>query len=158
MGCNESQEIPRRSVSRAISARTQPRLVTDILASTKINLNAFIIEKVLGKGAFGKVLLVTKKDTYKLYAMKVLKKEMLNDLKQQQHTQNERAILEEARDHPFIVQLRFAFQTADKLYFVMDFMQGGELFYHLRKAKKFDEERARFYTAEIALALDFIHK
>ena len=54
--------------------------------------------------------------------------------------------------------LRFAFQTADKLYFVMDFMQGGELFYHLRRTGRFDEERARFFIAEIVLALDFIHK
>jgi serine/threonine protein kinase len=115
------------------------------------------VEKVLGKGSFGKVLLVTKKDTKKTYAMKILKKEMIEKRNQRIHTQNEREIMEGTRDHPFIVQLRFAFQTADKLYMVMDFMPGGELFFHLRRAGRFTEDRSRFYIAEILTALDYVH-
>jgi serine/threonine protein kinase len=87
-------------------------------------------------------MLVTKKDSGKLYAMKVLKKEELAKRNQREHTQNERDVLAGTRDHPFIVQLRFAFQTADKLYIVMDFMRGGELFFHLRKSGRFTESRA----------------
>ena len=130
----------------------------DPLASKAINLDAFRIEKVLGKGAFGKVLLVTKLDSGKPYAMKVLKKEVLEKRNQRVHTQAEREILEGTRDHPFIVQMRFAFQTQDKLYMVLDFMAGGELFFHLRKSGRFTEDRARFYIAEILLAMEFIHE
>lgn len=69
----------------------------------------------------------------------------------------ERLILEKI-SHPFIVKLHYAFQTPDKLYFVIDFLNGGELFYHLRKEGKFSEERTRFYAAEIVLALECLHK
>ena len=65
--------------------------------------------------------------------------------------------MEGTRDHPFIVQLRFAFQSADKLYMVMDFMLGGELFFHLRRSGRFAEDRSRFYIVEILLAMEFIH-
>lgn len=77
-------------------------------------------------------MLVTKKDTGKVYAMKVLKKELIAKKHQVQHTMNEREIMEQSVGNPFIVKLHYAFQTADKLYFVMDFCQGGELFFHLR--------------------------
>ncbi len=56
------------------------------------------------------------------------------------------------------MKLHFAFQTPERLYFVIDFLNGGELFFHLRKAGKFDEDRARFYTTEILLALECLHK
>ena len=121
-----------------------------------ISLADFHIEKLLGKGAFGKVLLVTKKDTGDLFAMKSLKKEMIEQRNQRTHTKTERQILGEV-DCPFIVQLKYAFQTSDKLYMVMDFVNGGELFFHLRRCTKFPEERTRFYAAEILLALDYLH-
>lgn len=69
------------------------------------------------------------------------------------HTKAEREILEKI-SNPFIVKLHYAFQTPDKLYFVLDFVNGGELFSHLRRDKKFTESRARFYAAEIVLALE----
>lgn len=69
----------------------------------------------------------------------------------------EREILERI-NHPFIVKLHFAFQTPRKLYFVMDFLNGGELFYHLRREVRFSEERTCFYAAEILLALECLHK
>jgi serine/threonine protein kinase len=121
-----------------------------------INLNNFHIEKVLGRGAFGKVFLVTKKDTGHVYAMKSLRKDMIEQRNQKVHTKTEREILGEVNCE-FIVQLRFAFQTPDKLYMVMDFINGGELFFHLRRCTKFTEDRARFYAAEILEALEYLH-
>ena len=120
-------------------------------------LSDFHIEKLLGKGAFGKVLLVTKKDTGQLYAMKSLKKELIEQRNQKVHTKTEREILGDVKC-PFIVQLRFAFQTTDKLYMIMDFINGGELFFHLRRCTKFTEDRTRVYAAEILLALEYLHK
>lgn len=121
-----------------------------------IALEDFQIERVLGKGAFGKVFLVTKKDNGQVYAMKALRKEMIEKRNQVIHTKTEREILGSI-DCPFIVQLRFAFQTPDKLYMIMDFINGGELFFHLRRSTSFTEERARFYAAEILMALDYLH-
>lgn len=123
----------------------------------KISISDFHVEKVLGEGAFGKVTLVTKKDTGQLYAMKSLRKDMIEQRNQKLHTQTEREILGEV-NCPFIVQLRFAFQTTDKLFMVMDFVNGGELFFHLRKDLKFSEERTRIYSAEILTALEYLHK
>ena len=68
----------------------------------------------------------------------------------------EREILEKIKN-PFIVGLHYAFQTDDKLYFIMDFCNGGELFFHLRKDMKFSERRACFYAAELVIALNHLH-
>lgn len=122
------------------------------LYSKTINLNHFEIVKVIGRGSFGKVFLVQKKDTEEFFAMKVLKKESISKETQRLHTMAERKILQEI-DSPFVVKLHYAFQNPDKLYFVMDFLNGGEMFTHLRKKIKFSEKRARFYAAEIILAL-----
>lgn len=125
-------------------------------ALSPVDLNDFIIEKVLGKGAFGKVFLVTKKDTGQVYAMKSLRKDMIEQRNQKVHTKTERQILGEVNS-PFIVQLRFAFQTPEKLYMVMDFINGGELFFHLRRCSKFTEDRTLFYAAEILESLEYLH-
>ena len=88
--------------------------------------------------------------------MKTLKKDMILRKGQTTNTKVERMILERIT-HPFIVKLHFAFQTPERLYFVIDFLNGGELFFHLRKENHFKEERAKFYTAEILLALECLH-
>ena len=129
---------------------------TSLQSPVSVSIDSFTIERVLGRGAFGKVFLVTKKDTGHLYAMKVLKKEMLEQRNQITNTKTEREIMGGV-DHPFIVQLRFAFQTADKLYMLMDFINGGELFFHLRRAQRFTEEKTRFYAAEVLVALNYLH-
>jgi serine/threonine protein kinase len=120
-------------------------------------LDDFILVKTVGKGSFGKVVMVRKKDDSKIYAMKILKKEMVLKRKQYEHTLAERRILENI-DHPFIVSLRFAFQTEHKLYMVFDFFNGGELYHYLSEGGRFTEDRARFYAAEIASALDYLHR
>ncbi|KAI3638835.1 hypothetical protein MIR68_003333 [Amoeboaphelidium protococcarum] len=117
----------------------------------------FELLKVLGKGSFGKVLQVRKRDTNRIYAMKVLYKKDIIERQEVEHTMSERHILK-LTNHPFLVGLKFAFQTQDKLYLVLDFMNGGELFYHLQQSGRFDEERAQFYGAEILLSLDHLHK
>lgn len=122
------------------------------LYSKSVNLNHFEIIKVIGRGSFGKVYMVKKKDSDEFYAMKVLKKEAISSPSQRLHIIAERRILQEI-NNPFVVKLHYAFQTPDKLYFVMDFLNGGEMFTHLRKKVKFPEKRARFYCAEIILAL-----
>ena len=123
----------------------------------KKSLQDFELVKLLGKGSFVKVLLVQKKDTKILYAMKILKKKFIEEKNQTNHTKTERLILEKM-NNPFIVQLHFAFQSAEKLFLVMDFMQGGEMFFHLKKASKFDEIKTKFFAAEIVLALEYLHK
>jgi serum/glucocorticoid-regulated kinase 2 len=99
---------------------------------------------------------VKKRDDQRIYAMKILKKEMVLKRKQYEHTLSERRILENI-DHPFIVSLRFAFQSEHKLYMVFDFFNGGELYHYLSEGGRFTEDRARFYAAEIVSALGYLH-
>jgi len=120
----------------------------------------FDLLKVVGKGAFGKVMMVRKKegnDAGRIFAMKVLKKSVVVAKGQVEHTKTERSVLMEIR-HPYVVCLRYAFQTEDKLYLVTDYYNGGSLFYHLRKSRGFSEGRAKFYAAQLLLALEHLHK
>ncbi|EPX72807.1 AGC/AKT protein kinase Sck2 [Schizosaccharomyces octosporus yFS286] len=116
--------------------------------------------KLIGKGTFGQVYLVRKKDTRRIYAMKILSKKVIVRRKEVAHTIGERDILVQtaAADSPFIVALRFSFQTPKDLYLVTDYMAGGELFWHLQKSIRFPEARAKFYIAELLLALQALHK
>ncbi|KAG7314979.1 hypothetical protein KOW79_022282 [Hemibagrus wyckioides] len=118
----------------------------------------FELCKVLGQGSFGKVFLVRKNrgpDVGQLYAMKVLKKATLK-VRDRVRTKMERDILVEV-NHPFIVKLHYAFQTEGKLYLILDFLRGGDLFTRLSKEVMFTEEDVKFYLAELALALDHLH-
>lgn len=120
----------------------------------------FEILKLIGKGTFGQVFQVRKKDTKRIYAMKVLSKKVIVQKKEIQHTIGERNIMVRTAttESPFIVGLKFSFQTASDLYLVTDFMSGGELFWHLQKEGRFVEERAKFYIAELILALRHLHQ
>ncbi|TAQ86245.1 hypothetical protein B7494_g5411 [Chlorociboria aeruginascens] len=120
----------------------------------------FQILKLIGKGTFGQVYQVRKKDTKRIYAMKVLQKKVIVQKKEVAHTVGERNILVRTAmaDSPFIVGLKFSFQTPTDLYLVTDYMSGGELFWHLQKEGKFVETRAKFYIAELILALQHLHK
>lgn len=119
----------------------------------------FEILKLIGKGTFGQVFQVRKKDTKRIYAMKVLSKKVIVQKKEIQHTIGERNILVRtaSTESPFIVGLKFSFQTAADLYLVTDYMSGGELFWHLQKEGRFMEDRAKFYIAELILALRHLH-
>mmetsp|Transcript_32648 Transcript_32648/g.23596 ORF Transcript_32648/g.23596 Transcript_32648/m.23596 type:complete len:174 (+) Transcript_32648:135-656(+) len=135
---------------------TEGNAVNMLDPSKKISKEDFNNIKVIGRGSFGKVYLVKKKDTKKVYAMKVLSKEIVSKRNLIIKTQAERDILEKITS-PFIVKLYYAFQTDFKLYFVMDYLNGGELFTHLRKDTKFSEKRACFYAAQIVEALRCLH-
>ncbi|KAL7890380.1 hypothetical protein AOLI_G00026380 [Acnodon oligacanthus] len=124
----------------------------------KADPSQFELLKVLGQGSYGKVFLVRKikgSDTGQLYAMKVLKKATLK-VRDRVRSKMERDILAEV-NHPFIVKLHYAFQTEGKLYLILDFLRGGDLFTRLSKEVMFTEEDVKFYLAELALALDHLH-
>ena len=151
MGCCFTSDEPSES------PESKPLITPDRASSQRLSLDSFKIERVIGRGAFGKVFLVTKKDTQQIYALKVCKKMQLEERYQQHRLKNEREIMADI-DHPFLINLRYAFQTDEKLCLVMDFINGGELFFHLRKASRFTEEKARFYSAEILVALNYLHE
>jgi serine/threonine protein kinase len=124
-----------------------------------LGIEDFDLLKVVGRGAFGKVLLVKKKNgknAGNIYAMKILVKAHIIKNDQIENTKSEQHILKEI-NHPFIVRLRYAFQNTEKLYLVMDYYPGGSMFYHLRKSKKFTEERTRLYMAQLLTALMHLH-
>nr|XP_012418222.1 PREDICTED: ribosomal protein S6 kinase alpha-2 isoform X2 [Odobenus rosmarus divergens] len=124
----------------------------------KADPSQFELLKVLGQGSYGKVFLVRKtkgSDAGQLYAMKVLKKATLK-VRDRVRSKMERDILAEV-NHPFIVKLHYAFQTEGKLYLILDFLRGGDLFSRLSKEVMFTEEDVKFYLAELALALDHLH-
>ncbi|XP_016923738.2 ribosomal protein S6 kinase 2 beta [Drosophila suzukii] len=124
----------------------------------KADPSQFELLRVLGEGSFGKVFLVRKvigKDAGTLYAMKVLKKATLK-VKDRVRSTNERKILADV-GHAFIVRLHYAFQTPGKLYLILDFLRGGDLFTRLSKEVMFTEEDVKFYLAELALAMNHLH-
>ncbi|XP_045154860.1 ribosomal protein S6 kinase alpha-1 [Echinops telfairi] len=126
--------------------------------SEKADPSQFELLKVLGQGSFGKVFLVrkvTRPDNGHLYAMKVLKKATLK-VRDRVRTKMERDILADV-NHPFVVKLHYAFQTEGKLYLILDFLRGGDLFTRLSKEVMFTEEDVKFYLAELALGLDHLH-
>ncbi|KAI1190526.1 serine/threonine-protein kinase sck1 [Nemania serpens] len=119
----------------------------------------FQILRLIGKGTFGQVYQVRKKDSNRIYAMKVLSKKVIVQKKEVAHTVGERNILVRTAtsESPFIVGLKFSFQTQNDLFLVTDYMSGGELFWHLQKEGRFDEKRAKFYIAELILAIQHLH-
>lgn len=136
---------------------TQASIRSRLTNKQQISREDFSILKVVGRGSFGKVFLVKKKMSGEIFAMKVLKKPDVLKRNQIEHTKSERKILQSVTS-PFLVNMHYAFQTEEKLYMVMDFLNGGELFYHLNREKTFSEERIRFHVAEIVLALETLHK
>ena len=126
------------------------------LLRRRIGLSDFERIRVLGKGAFGKVLLVRNKLNRQIYAMKILKKNHVINKRQVAHTMSERHVLGRSR-HPFVVQMHCAFQTVDKLIFVLDYCAGGDLYYHISRNGRLTESRCKFYAAELAEALSHLH-
>jgi serum/glucocorticoid-regulated kinase 2 len=122
----------------------------------QVSLEDFQIMKVIGRGSYGKVCLVQYKKTKELYAMKSLKKDVLLDQDQVESTLVEKKILEKL-DYPFLVGMVFCFQTEERIYFIMPFVRGGELFQHLRNCRFFPEEKVKFYSAIIGLSLEYLH-
>ncbi|GAA5980282.1 hypothetical protein JCM11641_005528 [Rhodosporidiobolus odoratus] len=124
--------------------------------SSRYNLSDFTFIRTLGTGSFGRVHLVRSQHNSRSYAIKVLSKERVVKMKQVEHTNSEREMLERVR-HPFLVNLWGTFKDSKNLYMVMDFVAGGELFSLLRKSQRFPDPVAKFFAAEVALALDYLH-
>ncbi|KAI1103801.1 Pkinase-domain-containing protein [Jackrogersella minutella] len=122
----------------------------------KYSLGDFDLLRTLGTGSFGRVHLVQSKHNQRFYAVKVLKKNQVVKMKQVEHTNDERRMLGEVK-HPFLITLWGTFQDPRNLYMVMDFVEGGELFSLLRKSGRFPNPVAKFYAAEVTLALEYLH-
>mmetsp|Transcript_50540 Transcript_50540/g.130262 ORF Transcript_50540/g.130262 Transcript_50540/m.130262 type:complete len:209 (-) Transcript_50540:1377-2003(-) len=146
MGANASRT---RALRRSSYEASEPNL----------SIEDFQLLKVLGDGGYGRVFLAKRKETEEIFAIKIMRKKMLMRKDRIRHVKSEREVLESV-DHPFIIRLRHAFQTSSKLYLVMDFIPGGDLYFHINKEENgyFSEDRARFYAAELVLALDYLHQ
>ncbi|KAJ3359576.1 RAC-alpha serine/threonine-protein kinase [Allomyces javanicus] len=132
-------------IKRSSSSRMRSR-------SQRATIDDFEFHRVLGKGKYGKVLLCSHKVSKKVFAIKVIQK----DPESADTARTESEILRSIK-HPFIVGLHFAFQNPERLYLVMEYVNGGELFFHLSQSGRFPEKRAKFYAAEILLALQCLH-
>ena len=131
----------------------------DQALNVKLSYNDFEPIKLLGRGSFGEVILVRLKANKKVYAMKILSKNLLKIKKQELHTKTERDLMVKI-NCPFIVNIKSAFQDTTKLYIVSEFMQGGDMFFHLHDGQiiVFNNEKAKFYILELVLALECLHK
>lgn len=127
------------------------------LKRSRLGVEDFEPLKVIGRGAFGEVRLVQKKDTGHVFAMKILRKAEMLEKEQVAHVRAERDILVEA-DHQWVVKMYYSFQDAMNLYLIMEFLPGGDMMTLLMKKDTLSEETTQFYIAETALAIDSIHK
>lgn len=123
----------------------------------EVTLKDFEVLGVIGRGTFGKVFLAKFKKTEVLYAIKSLRKDVLVEAGQIENVKLEKEILL-ACDHPFLAGMEFVFQNDTRLYFVIEFLKGGELYKHFLKKRRFQEEEAKFYSAQIAMAIGHLHK
>ncbi|KAM0752261.1 kinase-like protein [Meredithblackwellia eburnea MCA 4105] len=124
----------------------------------KLSVDDFQVLKLIGEGSFGQVFRVRKRDTKRVYAMKVIQKESVVSKSALNQVLAERQVLARTLDSPFLVGLKFSFQSPTDLFFVIDYKSGGELFSHLQKdGGRFEEDKVRFYLCEIVLALEYLH-
>uniref|UniRef100_A0A668TDR2 Protein kinase C n=1 Tax=Oreochromis aureus TaxID=47969 RepID=A0A668TDR2_OREAU len=134
-----------------------PRAPSRLTHLTKINMDNFIFHKVLGKGSFGKVLLAELKGRGEYFAVKALKKDVVLMDDDVECTMVEKRVLALAWENPFLTHLYSTFQTKEHLFFVMEYLNGGDLMFHIQEKGRFELYRATFYSAEIICGLQFLH-
>ncbi|KAI8350326.1 hypothetical protein EDC96DRAFT_577796 [Choanephora cucurbitarum] len=136
----------------------QPPQQPGAVQRSKVALDSFSFLAVLGKGNFGKVMLAEEKYDKKLYAIKILKKRFIIDNDEIESVRSEKRVFQAANRerHPFLINLHSTFQTETRVYFVMEYVNGGDLMWHIQRGQ-FSERRAKFYACEVLLALEYFH-
>ncbi|KAF2266786.1 kinase C-like protein [Lojkania enalia] len=157
------QQPPQPSQSVSAMTKAPENKVTPSANSQgtgrRIGLDHFNFLAVLGKGNFGKVMLAETKSTKQLYAIKVLKKEFIIENDEVESTRSEKRVflIANKERHPFLLNLHACFQTETRVYFVMEYISGGDLMLHIQRGH-FGTKRAQFYAAEVCLALKYFHE
>ncbi|XP_072755921.1 atypical protein kinase C isoform X1 [Anoplolepis gracilipes] len=149
IGSEEGEELPLDTLNEGDTSNDMQR---------QYSLNDFELIRVIGRGSYAKVLMVELKRTKRIYAMKVIKKSLVTDDEDIDWVQTEKHVFETASNHPFLVGLHSCFQTPSRLFFVIEFVRGGDLMFHMQRQRRLPEDHARFYVAEISLALNFLHE
>ena len=166
--CNNDDQIPQRKQKHNITSKNEieriPYKEDDCLKLNNspdpqimLDLNNFILEKVIGRGSFGKVLLVRLKSDQQLFALKMIKKIDVINLKLLNNLKAEKFILSKLSNQ-FIIKFKFSFQNKEKLFLAYEYCNGGDMFFHLRKMQRFSENIGKFYAVEIYHALNYLHE
>ncbi|KAF2433937.1 kinase-like protein [Tothia fuscella] len=158
----QSEAPPQQALQQQIPTEQEKKVTPS--ANTqgtgrRIGLDHFNFLAVLGKGNFGKVMLAETKASKKLYAIKVLKKEFIIENDEVESTRSEKRVflIANKERHPFLLNLHACFQTETRIYFVMEYISGGDLMLHIQRGQ-FGTKRAQFYAAEVCLALKYFHE
>lgn len=154
--CIPSLEID-REFGEILQGREKSSTLYSKTRNSEISLDDFVVKKVIGQGSFGKVYMVVHKMTGQIYAMKSIRKDVVIDSEQLENLRLEKHIML-CVEHPFIISMEFVFQKELRIYFLMDFIRGGELYRILSQNKKLPEATAKFYAAQVALALGYLHE
>ena len=151
---NENYSITEVPEIKQKSSKEESIKVTN--TERKLGYDDFVPLKLLGTGSFGRVLLVRKKNNNKYYAMKILLKSYLKQTHQEENTRTERDLMVTI-NCPFVMDIKYAFQDEIHLYLVTEFMQGGDMFFHMHDKGLIKKERTKFYIIELVLAIEYLH-
>ncbi|KAJ3413318.1 Serine/threonine kinase [Chytridiales sp. JEL 0842] len=156
----KKEEEDRRRMEEEAKKRARQSVPIPAGMQAKVSIDDFHFECVLGRGAFGKVMLAKEKQTGNYYAIKALKKEFIIQNDDVKSAKLEKRIFQIASQahHPFLLNIHSAFQSESRIYFVMEYVSGGDLMCHIQEKKRFSQIRTKFYACEVLLALEYFHK